>query len=399
MIRDSLKGVRVLDFSHIVAGPLCTMTLGDLGADVVKVEPMAGELGRRIGPPWINGESAVALSVNRNKRSLAIDLKTEAGRATILRMAKTTDIIVESFRPGVMASLGLDYDTLRELNRKLVYCSVSAFGQKGASRARPGVDGVIQAVSGLMSTLGEPHSGPVKVPIPVADMASGYLSTIAVLAAFNKVRNGEDGQHIDVSLFNATIMLQQIGFASYFASGVEPEKTGSAAPYASPNEAFATADGWIMVAAYHPERWTALCSALKMSELEHDDRFASGEKRVRNRTVLHGILDQSFGAKPTKEWIVLLESHDILCAPVSSYSDVVASKLYQESGIDSCITHPTAGSVRMPGFSLGPSDPASATDIAAPLLGQHSAQVLGEYGLEAFEIQILLESGVIRERV
>ncbi|KQR81512.1 carnitine dehydratase [Burkholderia sp. Leaf177] len=399
MIRDSLNGIRVLDFSHVVAGPVCTMTLADLGADVIKIEPLDGELGRRIGPPWIGGESAISLSVNRNKRSLAIDLKTDAGRRAVRRMAARADVVVESFRPGVMTSLGLDYDTLKADNPALVFCSISAYGQTGALRSSPGVDGVIQAVSGLMSTLGEPGSGPVKVPIPVADMVTGYLATISILAALTEVRNGRDGQHLDVSLFNATIMLQQIGFASFFASGKEMQKSGSAAPYASPNEAFETSDGWFMVAAYHPERWTALCEVLGADHLEADARFATNDDRVRNRDALHVALSRLFRNGTTAEWLARLAPRDILCAPVSSYSEVVNSAAYRDSGIDSTVDHPIAGRVRMPGFALGPSDRASTTDSAAPLAGQHSVDVLAQYGLSDDDIAALVNSGVIRNIV
>jgi len=399
MFRDSLHGIQVLDFSHVVAGPVCTMTLADLGADVIKIEPLDGELGRHIGPPWIGGESAVSLSVNRNKRSLAIDLKTDAGRRAVRRMATRANVVVESFRPGVMTSLGLDYDTLKADNPALVFCSISAYGQTGALRARPGVDGVIQAVSGLMSTLGEPGSGPVKIPVPVADMVTGYLATVSILAALTEVRNGRDGQHLDVSLFNATIMLQQIGFASFFASGKEPQKSGSAAPYASPNEAFETLDGWLMVAAYHPGRWTALCEVLGADDLEADVRFATNDDRVRNRDALHAALSRLFRDCTTSEWLVRLAPRDILCAPVSGYNDVVNSAAYRDSGIDSTVDHPVAGRVRMPSFALGPSERASTTDSAAPLAGQHSIEVLTQYGLSDDDIATLLNSGVIRNVV
>lgn len=214
MFRQSMRGLRVLDFTHVVAGPLCTMTLADLGADVVKIEPPAGEIGRRIGPPWRDGQSVIWQSVNRNKRSLTLDLKTPAGRRAARRMARQADVVVESFRPGVMTDLDLGYDTLASANPALVYCSISAFGQAGPASDRPGVDGIMQAVTGLMSTLGEPESGPAKVQVPAADMVTGYLASIAVLAALHEVRDGGRGQHLDVSLYNATILLQQIGFTS-----------------------------------------------------------------------------------------------------------------------------------------------------------------------------------------
>lgn len=272
MFRQSMRGLRVLDFTHVVAGPLCTMTLADLGADVVKIEPPAGEIGRRIGPPWRDGQSVIWQSVNRNKRSLTLDLKTPAGRRAARRMARQADVVVESFRPGVMTDLDLGYDTLASANPALVYCSISAFGQAGPASDRPGVDGIMQAVTGLMSTLGEPESGPAKVQVPAADMVTGYLASIAVLAALHEVRDGGRGQHLDVSLYNATILLQQIGFTSYLASGAEPQRLGSAAPYAAPNEALPTADGWIMIAAYDPARWNALCDALGAPDLSSDAR-------------------------------------------------------------------------------------------------------------------------------
>lgn len=396
MIRDSLRGIRVLDFSHVLAGPVCSLMLADLGADVVKIEPPSGELGRRIGPPWINGESVASLSVNRNKRSLAIDLKTEAGRQAVRKMARQADVIVENFRPGVMATLGLDYASLEASNRKLVYCSVSAFGQTGASRSRPAVDGIIQAVSGLMSTLGAPGSDPLKVPVPVADMVGGYMAAIAVLAALHEVRQGGPGQYLDVSLFTTAIALQQVGFTSFLASRVDPEKVGSAAPYASPNEAFQTRDGWLMIAAYHPDRWASLCEVLGLPHLESDPRFATNPDRVRNRAALRHALGECFVARTTSEWLGLLTARDILCAPVSTYSEVVNSLEYRESGIDSSVDHPVAGKVRLPGFALARTDDPCAQDVAAPLVGQHSIQVLEEYGIANDEIAGLLGQGVIR---
>ncbi|GAA5168468.1 MULTISPECIES: CaiB/BaiF CoA transferase family protein [Amycolatopsis] len=390
MFRESLRGIRVLDFTHVVAGPVCTMTLADLGADVVKVEPPAGEIGRRVGPPWLGGQSVISLSVNRNKRSLAIDLKTPEGRRIVRRMVSRADVLVESFRPGVMRGLGLDHDTLAVANPALVYCSISAFGQESPARDRPGVDGVIQAVTGLMSTLGHPGSGPAKVQIPVADMVTGYLASIAVLAALREVRDGKPGQHLDVSLYNATIMLQQTSFASFLTSAAEPERLGSAAPYAAPNEALPTADGWIMVAAYDPKRWAALCRALEAPHLTADPRFATNADRVAHRPELRAELSRLFARRTTRSWLEILASQDILCAPVAGYREVVESEEYRASGVET-----TAGPVRMPGFVLGPSQPDGAPDRPAPLPGQHSAAVLAEYGLSGAEIARLADRGVI----
>ncbi len=397
MLGNCLEGVRVLDFSHVVAGPVCSMTLADLGADVTKIEPPGGEIGRGIGPPWIEGQSATFMSVNRNKRSLAIDLKTDAGRQALRHMLREADVVVENFRPGIMAGLGLDYPAVRELNPDIVYCAISAFGQSGAASRRPGVDGAVQAVSGLMSILGEADGDPVKVPVPAADMVTGYLAAIAVLGALHKVRKGQGGQYLDVSLYNCTLMLQQVGFASYFAERANPQKTGSAAPYAAPNEAFPTADGWMMVAAYHPHRWSALCRMIERPDLEHDPRFATNEKRVHHRADLHALLADRFRGATTAVWERRMADCDIICAPVRSYQDVVASEEYADSGIAAWIEHPVAGHMAAHGFVLGPSQPAPAKIRPAPLAGQHSLEVLRSFEIPRDEIAYLLACGAVRQ--
>ncbi|GAA4344528.1 CoA transferase [Variovorax defluvii] len=393
-MRDSLSGIRVLDFSHVVAGPVCGMLLGDMGADVCKIEPLDGELGRTIGPPWQNGESVVALSVNRSKRGLAVDLRHEAGRAAVRRMALQADILVESFRPGVMRKFGLDAPSLQGANPRLVYCSISAYGQSGPGRDKPGVDGVIQAVAGLMATLGEENGSPAKVGIPIADMATGYLATVATLSALHKARETGRGQHLDMSLFNATVMLQHLGMAFHFATGLEPAKLGSAAPYAAPNEAFPTADGWIMVAAYQPARWNRLCELLGLEDLSRDARFADNEARVGNRTALHAVLDPVFQRFSTRHWLDRLSAGDILCAPIASYAQVRASAEYQAGGIEIETEHPVAGTVRMPGLAFG--DATTLPYRAAPTPGQHSAEILAEYGIDAEDIRALQACGAIR---
>lgn len=395
MLGDSLVGLKVLDFSHVLAGPVASMTLADLGAHVVKVESVEGEIGRQIGPPWIHGESPTFMSVNRNKLSLAVDLKTADGRQTVQRMAAAADVVIENFRPGVMAKLGLGYEALSQTNPKLVYCSISAFGQNGPLSQRPGVDGMIQAVSGLMSTLGEQGSPPAKVPIPIADMTTGYLAAIAILAALRQAKAGEGGQHLDVSLYNATVMLQQASFGAYFASGKEPEKSGSAAPYACPNEAYPTADGWMMVVAYHPARWRALCELLMLGELASDGRFSTNDDRVANRDVLHGLLADRFRGRATAEWLELLAARDIICAPVLGYEQVMASPEYRSSNLACEIDHPIAGTLRTHRFALGPSDTVGHAPTPAPLVGQHTAEVLSLYGVSDHDIERLLESGAV----
>jgi crotonobetainyl-CoA:carnitine CoA-transferase CaiB-like acyl-CoA transferase len=246
-----------------------------------------------------------------------------------------------------------------------------------------------------MSTLGEPASGPCKVPVPIADMATGYLATIGVLAALQRRHRTGEGQYLDVSLYNATLMLQHVGLAMYLATGQEPRKSGSAAPYAAPNEAFPTQDGWVMVAAYQPQRWRDLCALLALPHLEHDPRFASNTARVENREALTQVLGEAFQARTTQAWIALLEDADILCAPIASYREVTQSLQYRHAGVEIATEHARAGTVRMPGFAIG--SPDATPHRPAPGIGEHSRTVLHELGLAAGDIEALAISGVIHD--
>ena len=232
-LNDTLQGITVLDFSQVGAGPTAGMLLGDLGADVIKIESLAGDIGRKLGPPWQHGESVVSMSFNRNKRSLAIDLKRPQAQALVQRMAQSADVVLESFRPGVMDRLGLGYEALSAQHPSLIYCSVSAYGQTGPWADKPGVDGIVQAVSGLMSNIGNEDSPPMKVLVPAADMVTGYLATLSIVAALHqRDRAGPHqgkGQHLDMSLFNSAVMLQQSALASYLSNGELPARTGTAA--------------------------------------------------------------------------------------------------------------------------------------------------------------------------
>ncbi|MEI7447761.1 MAG: CoA transferase, partial [Burkholderiales bacterium] len=228
----ALEGLRVLDFSQIGAGPTIGMLLGDMGADVVKIESRTGDLGRALGPPWLDGDSVVAMSFNRNKRGLSLDLKQTAAVDAVKRMAARADVVVESFRPGVMPKLGVGYDTLSAINPRLVWVAVTAFGQDGPWADRPGVDGIVQALSGLMSQIGVDGAEPCKVQVPAVDLTTGFLGTMAVLAALRERDRTGRGQFLDVNMYNAGLMLQASGIASYLASGEVPKRIGSAAPYA-----------------------------------------------------------------------------------------------------------------------------------------------------------------------
>jgi crotonobetainyl-CoA:carnitine CoA-transferase CaiB-like acyl-CoA transferase len=397
-INDALAGITILDFSQVGAGPTCGMLLGDLGADVIKVEAPGGDIGRKLGPPWQNGESVVSMSFNRNKRSIVVDLKHPDGPSLVRRMAAGADVVLESFRPGVMDKLGIGYAALRELNAGLVFCSVSAYGQTGPWRDKPGVDGIIQAVSGLMSNIGDEGSPPMKVLVPAADMTTGFLATSAILAALRVRDTTGQGQHLDLSLYNSAVMLQQSAIASYLSSGEKPLRTGTAAPYSTPNEAYKTKDGWIMIAAYHEDRWQALCRVLGEPELASDERFASNKQRMANRAALTGELTQRLAAHTSQEWQALMEAADIICGPIADYDMLLASPQLAHNGLIVETRNADAGVVRMPGSAFGDRDAQARVRHGPPAVGEHSREILAGLGLAPAEIDALIASGAVRQR-
>jgi crotonobetainyl-CoA:carnitine CoA-transferase CaiB-like acyl-CoA transferase len=395
MIGAALAGIRVLDFAQVGAGPTCGMLLGDLGAEVVKIEPPGGEIGRKLGPPWQNGESVVSMSFNRNKRSLAIDLKRPGAIDLVRRLVKQADVVLESFRPGVMDKLGLGYAALSAEQPKLIMCSVSAYGQGSPWRDKPGVDGIVQAVSGLMSNIGLDGQPPCKVQVPAVDVTTGFLAALAILAALRTRDILERGQHLDVSMYAAALMLQQSAVASFLSSGEIPAKLGSGAPYSTPNEAYPTRDGWIMVAAYHEERWRALCAVLECPELATQPEFSTNEQRIAHRAALTEALSARFGTRSTAEWVEALEARDIICGPIAEYPEVVSTTQFAASGVAVEMEHTTAGTVRMPGFAIGDGDAQGKVRYPPPLAGEHSAELLVEFGLAKMEIAALLAGRIV----
>ncbi len=393
----ALDGIRVLDLSQGAAGPTAAMLLGDLGADVVKVEPPGGEWGRGLGPPFVDGVAAAYLGMNRNKRGIVVDLKRPAGRDLVLRLAAGSDVVLESFRPGVADRLGVGYEALAARNPRIVYVAISAFGTQGPWRDRPGVDGVVQAMSGLMSVTGTADGPPVKVGVPAADMVGAFLAVQAVLAALLVRERTGRGQRADVSLLDGLIAFQVVPLSMYLAAGEPPARLGSAAPYAAPNEAFPTRDGYVMVAAYTPERWAGLCRALGRPELATDPRFDSNEKRVRARAELQRELGEIFRTRTTAEWVRDLEAADVLCGPLLSYPELVEEEHVRRSGLLFEVDHPTAGPVRAVACPLRLSATPPAHRRRAPVVpGEHTEEVLAEAGLSRREIDALFEEGIVQ---
>ncbi len=396
MLRDALHGLTVIDFTQIGAGPTCTMLLADMGARVIKVEPTGGELGRGLGPGWIGDDAALFHGFNRNKLGVALELKCSDGVAVARRLIAGADIVVESMRPGVMDRLGLGHAQWAEPHPGLIYCSISAYGQQGPYADRAGVDGIMQADSGLMSLIGLPDGEPCKVQAPVVDVMTGYVACLGILAKLAQRSRDGQGGHLDVNLFNAALALQQSSLTSYCADGQLPQRAGSAAPYSAPNQAFRTADGWIMVAAYMPERWRRLCDVLGLQALADDPRFATSPLRVANRAAMTQALNEVFGTRSTETWLALLQQADILCAPVATYDDVMAHPQLAANGMMQRIAHPTLGDIRMPGFPINSVRENARSALPAPGCGEHTEAVLRELGYGADEIATLRASGAIR---
>ncbi|SOZ18066.1 Carnitine dehydratase [Cupriavidus taiwanensis] len=395
MLRHALDGLTVIDFTQIGAGPTCTMLLADMGARVIKVEPPGGELGRGLGPGWLGDDSALFHGFNRNKLGVALDLKSPEGLAVARRMATEADIVVESMRPGVMERLGLGHAELSALNPSLVYCSISAYGQDGPYAGRAGVDGIIQADSGLMSLIGLPDSEPCKVQAPVVDVMTGYVACVGILGKLSQRARDGQGGHLDVSLLNAALALQQSSLTSYCADGQLPERAGSAAPYSAPNQAFRTADGWIMVAAYMPERWRRLCDVLGLPALADDPRFATSPLRVANRGATVEALTSVFVTRSTDAWLAVLQDADILCARVATYEDLMAHPQVAANRMMQRITHETLGEVRMPGFPINSAQENALPARPAPACGQHTRLVLADFGYSRAQIDALQARGAI----
>lgn len=389
MLSHSLAGLKVIDFTQIAAGPTCTMMLADLGADVVKIEAPGGELGR-VFVPCVQGESVTFMSLNRNKRSASLDLKNPDHLRVCRELLLEADVVVESFRPGVMKRLSLDYHEVSKANQRVVYCSISAYGQSGPWKDKPGVDGVIQAVSGLMSVTGSAGDPPCKVQVPVVDIVTGYLASIAVLAAIAQRETSGTGQHLDVSMFSSAVALQQSALAAYFSNHIVPERIGSAAPYAAPNEAIRCADGWIMVAAYQPSRWKALCEAIGFPELLVDPRFTDLAGRIRHRAELVLALESRMTLKPKLAWIEVLEAADIICGPINNYAEVAVSPPFVDARLNEEIEHPSAGSIHLPRFTLGAVGEFPVANRPPPRMGEHTREILESLDYSPLEIDALL---------
>ena len=392
----ALDGVRVLDVSQVMAGPFCCLLLADMGADVIKVEkPNGGDDSRRMGPPFLNGESAAFLAINRNKRGLALDLKQPQGQALILRLAAWADVVVENFRPGTLDALGLGYEALSAQHPELIYCSISGFGQTGPYRERGGYDLVAQGMSGIMSVTGHAGQPPVKVGVPITDLNAGMYAAYGILCAYiSRLRSGR-GQLVDTSLFEAGLAYTVWESAGYFATGQTPPPMGSAHRSAAPYQAFRTADGYFTVGAANQANWEKLCQALGRPDLLSDPRFRDNPTRTTRAAELAAELEKVFVTRRTAEWLELLGPSGMPAGPINDMAAVYADPQTQAREMVVALDHPTAGRVRHIGVPVKLSETPGAIRRAAPTLGQHTDEVLAELGLAPDEVRALRAGGVV----
>lgn len=390
-----LEGVKAIEVCQVMSGPFCGLLLADMGADVIKVERPGGDDSRKMAPPWINGESAAFLAINRNKRGIGVNLKTEEGRQILRKLAAQSDILIENFRPGVMESLGLGFESLAGINPSLIYCSISGFGQTGPYRSRGGFDLVAQAMSGLMSVTGEPGRPPVKVGVPVADLNAGMYACYGILSAYiHRLKTGK-GQLVDTSLLEAGIAYTFWESAFLFATGQNPPPTGSAHRLSAPYQAFKTSDGYIAIGAANQSNWKRLCDLLGRPDLLEDSRFITNAVRVKNQGELTELLSAAFAKQTTIEWLTLLEAAGVPAGPVYSMDQVYQDPQVISRQMIAELNHPMAGQTRVIGLPVKLSESPGSIRRSAPLLGQHTDEVLKECGFGSEEIAQLREGRAI----
>lgn len=393
----ALAGIRVLDLSRILSGPFTTMVLADLGADVVKVEnPRTGDDTRQWGPPFQGDEAAYFLSANRNKRGIALDLKSPEGREVALRLADQADVLVESFRPGTAERLGLGYADLAARNPRLVYASVSGYGQTGPWSSRPGYDAIAQAESGMMSITGEEGGEPLRPGVATADIGAGMWAAIGILAALQARQSTGRGQQVDISLLDGQLAWLTYVAQGYFATGQQPRPHGSAHPTIVPYQALPTADGHLMVAAGNDKLWQLLAKTIGCPDLVDDPRFATNPDRVRHRDQLIPLLEAALRERGQEEWAKLLKAAGVPCAPIATVADALGSPQAVARGMVTELDHPTIGRLRTTGSPIKLSGTPVSLRTAAPLLGQHTDEVLAETGYSAEEIIALHTTGAVR---
>lgn len=391
-----LTGLKVIELAHIMSGPTCGMLLADMGANVIKVEKVpGGDDARRFGLPDIDGESAAFLMMNRNKRGIAVNLKTEGGKKVLRRLLETADVVTENYRVGTMEKLGLGYETLRAVNPGLIYCEISGYGRTGPYAGKPGFDLIAQGESGIMSLTGAPGEAPTKCGAPVTDICAGTLAALGIVAAYvHRMRTGE-GQRVDTSLFEAGVMQTYWAAAYFFATGEAPPRTGSGNLTSAPYQAFQSKDGWVNIGAANDANYQRLLGVLNAPELGSDPRFDSNADRMKNREALIEALGRHIRQRTTTEWVRILEEAGLSAGPVLSIPEVLEhpQTLAREMVVET--EHSRIGKNKSLGLPIKFSATPGKATRGAPVLGEHTREVLSEHGFSPEEIEQMEKEGAV----
>ena len=394
-----LAGVKVLDICQVMAGPFACMLLADLGADVIKIEPPKGGDQTRgsMGFRMKGDDSLGFLNMNRNKRSLTLNLKSEAGKSVLMKLVKEADILIENYRPGAMKRLGLGYDVLKEINPRLVYTSISGFGQTGPWADRPGFDLMAQAMSGVMSVTGYPGGPPVKAGVPVADIGCALFAVYGTLSAYIGAKASGQGQHVDAALMDAAMSFAVWDVCDYWGTGVEPQPLGTSNKMTAPYQAMACSDGYFVMGANNQKLWVKLCTLLDRTELLDDPRFSTISLRLANRAALEEELERTFRRHTKDHWVSTLLEAGLPAGPILTYPEAFGSEHAKARGMRMEIDHPVEGKVPNIGFPVKLSGTPQQVRRHPPLLGEHNEEVLAELGIGAEERAALAAGGAFAE--
>lgn len=393
---QALEGLKVLDLTRVLAGPYCTMVMGDMGAEIIKIEmPEKGDDSRAFGP-YENGESAYFMSLNRNKKSITMNLKNEETKKMFLEMVKQVDVVVENYRPGTMEKLGLGYEKLKEINPKLIYAAASGFGHTGPYSKRPAYDAIVQAMGGIMSITGQKGGKPTRVGPSIGDITAGLFTAIGILSALNYRNNTGIGQKVDVAMLDGQVAILENAISRYFVNGVSPSPAGNVHNSIFPFEPFDTKDGEIMIAAGNDVLWAKLCRVLDLEELIEDARFKTNPLRGEHYDEMIILLREKFLLKPTEKWQKLLTDAGVPNGPINKIEDVVNDPQVLSRDMIVEVDHKKAGKTKVPGVPIKMSETQGEVKTPAPLLGEHNAEVLKKYlNLNKEEVEELKEKGMI----
>ncbi len=389
-----LSGIKIIDVTSVMAGPYCTMLLGDLGAEVIKIEPPTGDMMRR-SPPFVAGESTYYIYANRNKRSMALNLKKKEGRRILLELVKDADVFVENYKPRTKVDLKIDYAALKEINPRLIYCSISAFGQTGPWSDRPGFDQIAQGMSGLMSITGFPGADPTRAGVAIGDSAAGLFATIGILAALNERNQSGVGQYIETSLLESLIALLGFQAAKYFGTGERPGPQGNNHASFAPYGTYKTKDGHINIAAGTEKMWFNLCRLLKLENLIEDPRFNSMPQRVKHKDRLSEILESRLRQKSTAHWIEILNDNGIAGGPIYGIDEVFQDEHVLERQMLMEVEHPLAEKIKLIGFPIKMTRTPCRVKHPPPLFGQHTNEILKELNYSDERVAALKKDNII----